>query len=354
MAKLRLALFGAGMIGREHANLVIGHPEAELAGIADPTPAAADYAGRLGAAHFADYVELLDQVRPDGVIVALPNNLHLPAGLACIARRIPCLIEKPVADTLHAARRLAVASEEAGVPVLVGHHRRHSPDIRKARDLVRAGALGRLVTVNGMCLVDKPDGYFEADWRRRAGGGPLLINLIHEVDSLRFICGEIHSVRAFTSNAVRGFEVEDSASVALRFESGALGSFIISDAVASPWAWEFTSGQALYFPEQPGDYLFLGGRSASLSVSNMHLWRHAVPAGNWQDPFQRETVELDQSRAYPNQLDHFLSVVRGTCEPLITARDGMLSLAATIAIAKAASEDRTVEIAEIILADGGS
>jgi predicted dehydrogenase len=231
--------------------------------------------------------------------------------------------------------------------VLVGHHRRHSPDISEARRIVREGLLGDLVAVNGMCWLDKPDAYFEAEWRRTEGGGPLLINLIHDIDTLRFICGEIESVRAFTSNEVRGFTVEDTASVAIRFESGVLGTFSISDAVASPWSWEFTSAQALYFHHQPGAYLFLGGRKASLSVSDMYLWRHAAPGGHWQDPLVREHKPLDPSRAYVNQLDHFLAVIAGAAAPAITARDGMLTLAATLAIAASAREDRTVKVREL-------
>ncbi len=343
----RLALLGAGLIGREHARLIEAQPGAELAGIADTSPAAQDHAASLGLQLHTEYGAMLDEVRPDGAIVALPNQLHVPAALACIERRIPCLVEKPVADTIEAAQRLVAASEQAGVAVLVGHHRRHSPDIKEARRIVHEGQLGELVAVNGMCWFDKPGGYFEAEWRRTEGGGPLLINLIHDIDTLRFICGEIESVRALTSNAVRGFAVEDTASVAIRFESGVLGTFSISDAVASPWSWEFTSAQALYFPHQPGAYLFLGGRKASLSVSDMYLWRHAAPGGHWQDPLVREHRPLDSSRAYVNQLEHFLAVIAGTAAPAISARDGMLTLAATLAVAASAREDRSVTVREI-------
>jgi predicted dehydrogenase len=346
----RLALLGAGLIGREHASLIAAHSSAELVGIADSSPAAQEYAGSLGLPLHADYAAMLDELRPDGAIVALPNHLHVPAGLACIEHGIPCLVEKPIADTIEAANLLVAASEQRGVPVLVGHHRRHSPDIREARRVVQEGQLGQLVAVNGMCWFDKPDPYFDAEWRRIEGGGPLLINLIHDIDSLRFICGEIDSVRAFTSNAVRGFAVEDTASVAIRFESGVLGTFSISDAVASPWSWEFTSAQALYFPHQPGAYLFLGGRKASLSVSDMYLWRHPEPGGHWQHPFIREHRPLDPSCAYVNQLDHFLAVIDGVATPAITARDGMLTLAATLAVAISAREDRTVSVCELATA----
>ncbi|WP_182086316.1 Gfo/Idh/MocA family oxidoreductase [Aureimonas sp. ME7] len=344
----RLVLLGAGLIGREHADLVMGHPDASLAGLADPSPEAERLAERLGVAHYADYASMLDEIRPDGAIVALPNRLHAPAALACIERGIACLIEKPIAGDVADAARIVQGSERAGVPVLVGHQRRHSPDIRAAKRAIEAGELGDLVAVSGMTLFDKPANYFDAQWRTRAGGGVLLINLIHDIDVLRHLVGEIESVRAFTSNAHRGFEVEDTASIAIRFANGALGTFVISDNAVSPWAWEYTSGQALYHPVQPGPSLFLSGRKGALSVSDMYLWRHARETDHWQDPLVREHRAGDGSRTYVNQLEHFIAVARREVDPLIDARDGMATLAATLAVARAAREDRTVTLSEML------
>ncbi|MGT2439683.1 Gfo/Idh/MocA family protein [Bradyrhizobium betae] len=103
-----------------------------------------------------------------------------------------------------------------GIPMLVGHHRRHNPIIKSARETVASGKLGQLTAVVGLWLLKKPDDYFEVAWRREQGGGPLLINLIHDIDNLRFICGEIVEVQALTSNKVRGFAVEDTAALLLR------------------------------------------------------------------------------------------------------------------------------------------
>ena len=355
MNMVRLAVIGAGLIGREHCILIREHPTAELAAIADPSPAAQLYAENIGVGYFANHQQMLDEIKPDGVIVAVPNQLHLPVGRDCISRNLPCLMEKPIADTLPAARVLVEAGEAAEVPILIGHHRRHSPDIREARRIIRAGLLGDLVAVNGMWLADKPEGYFDMDWRRQPGGGPLLINLIHDIDCLRFIVGEIESVSAFTSRATRGFEVEDTASIALRFENGVLGSFLISDAVASPYSWEISSGQALYFPHQPQDCYFFGGRQGALAVPSMTMWRHEGPhdgphggAGkNWQDPIVGQQMPLDGSRTYQNQIDHFLAVIAGDASPVVSAREGMLTLAATLAVATAAAENRTVTVREM-------
>ena len=340
----RLGVIGTGMIGREHCALIADHPGATLAGIADPTEAALELSSEHSAPHFDNYPQMLDSLALDGVVVALPTALHAGAGLACLEKGLPCLIEKPIADTVDAARTLAEASDLLNVPVLVGHHRRHSPDMRAARQLVTEGAIGEVLAVNGLWLMDKPDSYFEADWRRAPGGGPILINLIHEIDWLRHVVGEIDAVSGFTSSKARGHTVEETVSVALRFRNGALGTFLLSDAVPSPYSWEVTSGQALYFPHRPGDCYVIGGRSGSLALPSVTLWRHDDPDAAWQDPIEPDRVALDGNPAYRNQLDHFLDVIDGAAPPLVSADDGMKTLAATLAVERAASEGTTVHL----------
>ncbi|MDR6819755.1 putative dehydrogenase [Neorhizobium sp. 2083] len=344
----KIVLMGAGLIGREHAALLRANPRVELVGIADVSQGAKTVADEFGAKFFTDMREMLDVLKPDGAIIALPNSLHVEAALACVERKIPCLVEKPIADTLEAAMHLVAEVEKAGVPVLIGHQRRHSPDIAKARQLVADGALGRLVAVNAMWMTDKPGPYFDATWRRLPGGGPLLINLIHDIDCLRFICGDVTEVMAFTSNAVRSFEVEDTASVSVRFASGALGTLLMSDTAVSPFNWDTAAGQALYFPHQPENSYHLAGTKAALSIPGMDIWRHETEDGHWQHPLIRQHVTLDSSRAYENQLNHFIDVIEGKVQPLISARDGMMTLATVLAIAKAGGENRKVSISEML------
>lgn len=343
-----IILLGAGLIGREHAELMAARRDVSIVAVCDPSPEAAALAERLSVPHRADYVAALDELRPDGAIIALPNHLHAPAALACIERGIACLVEKPIADSLAAASRIVEAAERSGVPVLVGHQRRHSPDIRAARSIIEAGELGEVVAASGMTLFDKPDAYFNVEWRKQRGGGVILINLIHDIDILRHLVGEIDSVRAFTSHARRGFEVEDTASVSVRFVNGALGTFLISDGAVSPWAWEYSSGQALYHPPQPGPHLFIAGSKAALSVSDMYLWRHARDEDHWQHPLVREYRGIAGQPTYLRQRDHFVAVVRREEKPLVSARDGMLTLAATLAVDRAASEDRAVTVAQML------
>ena len=76
---------------------------------------------------------------------------------------------------------------------------------------MQGGGIGRLTAVAALWLLQKPADYFDVAWRREPGGGPLLINAIHDIDDLRFVCGEIEEVRALVSNTTRGFKVEDTA-----------------------------------------------------------------------------------------------------------------------------------------------
>lgn len=345
MTPVRIALMGTGLIGREHARLVAAHAEAALAAVADPAPEARALAQGLGVPWFDDYERMLDETIPDGAIVALPNTLHVQAGLACVARGVPVLVEKPVADTVEAAMRLVEASEAAGVPILVGHHRRHGRDMRAARRAIDAGELGRLVAVNGMSVVRKHDTYFDAAWRRRPGGGPLLINAIHDVDCFRFLCGEIDSVQAFASNAVRGHEVEDTVAVAMRFANGVLGTYVLSDAAPSPYFWEIAAEESLALPHRAADCYHLAGEKGTLAIPTLELWQHES-GDDWRAPLANRRLPAGHESCYVSQLDNMIGVIRREEQPVVSGREGALTLAATLAVARAASEGRTVTVAE--------
>src|SRR6266700_7445331 len=115
MERSRIAVAGAGAIGRRHIELVARGRSCRLAAIVDPAPGAADLARQAGVPLFSSLADLLAREGPDGVILATPNALHLEHGLACIAAHVPTLIEKPLADSVEAGRQLCEAAEHANV-----------------------------------------------------------------------------------------------------------------------------------------------------------------------------------------------------------------------------------------------
>lgn len=328
-------LIGAGAIGRTHIDRIGRDPGLVLAGIADPTDAGRQLAEHLGVPWAADHRSLLERTRPQGAVVATPNASHVDVATDCLEHGVAALVEKPVADTVADAQRLVDAQARTGVPVLVGHHRRHNPINRRARQIVAEGRLGRLVSANVMASFYKPEAYFDAAWRRQPGGGPVLINLIHEIDMLRFLCGEIVSVQALSSNAVRGFAVEDTAAAVLRFANGALGTVVLSDTAAAPWCWDFCAGEQEQYPRQDVQSHFIAGTHGSLSLPDLALW-HYRGERHWHAEITREQTRVHRQDPYSAQLRHFAAVIQGLEAPLCDAADGQRTLQATLAVLEAA------------------
>ena len=345
MSALSIAVIGAGLIGLTHIDRALKNSEVELAGISDPLDSAAEFARMADIPYFANHRNLLEQQKPHAVIVATPNQTHAEITIDCLAHGAAVLVEKPIADTLADARRICEASHAAKLPVLVGHQRRHNAIIRKAKAIIDAGTLGRPVSATVMSTWRKPDDYFDVLWRREPGGGPILINLIHDIDLMRHLYGDIASVQAMTSNAVREFEVEDTAVVALRFHSGALGTVTVSDSAVAPWTWDLSAGEAERFPRQDVDAHFYSGTEASLTLPRLELWRYRSDQGaaqGWHDPLTMERTALHADCPYAEQLRHFVALVQGLESPVCSANDGLRTLEATLAVTQAAAQGTAV------------
>lgn len=332
---IRIAIIGGGVIGRRHVAWLRQQADCTVAGLADPSNEARAYADSHGLAWFADYRTLLDS-KPDGVIVCTPNSLHLPMGLACLARGIPTLMEKPVADTAAAATELTRAVQSSSTPVLIGHYRRHSTTVIAARDIIASGELGRLVSIDIRLMFLKPDDYFLPAWRTQPGAGPVMINLVHDIDALRFMCGEIASVQACSSRAVRGSAVEDTAAIILQLENGAIVTVNLSDTIPSPYSWDLNAGEEPSFAINGKDVYLVGGTEASLALPSFRMWRYGAEGG-WMQPLLEQQREVPREDPYVRQCVHFLRMVRGLEAPMVTVAESTRSQMVSEAVHEAAS-----------------
>lgn len=343
MTVTKLAVIGAGLIGRRHAEYVAAEPEAKLSAIVDPSPLGRELAETLGTKWFASFAELLEADRPDGVIIATPNQIHVENGLEAVRAGLPAIVEKPIADSIAGATQLVEAAEQAGVALLVGHHRRYNPMIQKAKEIIDSGRLGRVLTLHGEFWLMKPDDYFDVAWRREKGAGPLLVNLIHDVDLFRYLCGEVVSVQAQASNAGRGNPVEDTAVVLLRFAGGALGTVNISDSVVAPWSWELTASENPAYPQQDQACYKIGGTQASLTVPQLEVWSYPGKR-SWWEPLTRETVPHQPGDPLEAQIRHFCAVIRGEAKPLVSGREGLNTLKVIAAVNESAATGAMIEV----------
>jgi len=331
--RVQLGVIGAGLVGAKHAAIAAGLPGCRLVGIADPQPTARQLAKDLAVGFYEDYQDMIKAESLDGVIIATPTERHVDVGIACAERGLHLMVEKPIASDVRAAQKLVDCAKQRQVHILVGHHRRFNPLVETARDVVQSGQIGRLVAVSVLWTLLKPTDYFNVEWRRKPGGGPVLINMIHDVDNLRYICGEIQNVYAEVSSAARGFEVEDTACVTLRFRNGALGTVVTSDCVPSRWSYEATTGENPdYFRTHEDCYLFFG-TEGSLAFPTMKRVRYTSPsAAGWLQPLQTEEINVQLQDPLVRQIEHFSAVIRGKETPRTSGEDALRTLSVIRAV----------------------
>ena len=319
----RILVAGGGLIGSRHLQSVADHPACELVGLVDPDPSveALDSVRR-----FADLTEVSDEV--DGIILATPTHLHADQGIFAAQKGWHMLIEKPVADDLQGARRLAQAVSDAGVGSLVGHHRRYHASIHQLRSLLQQGRIGTPVTATMIWAMRKPDEYFQGNWRTVAGS-PVMINLVHDIDLLRFVIGEVAVVSAVCGQGIRGSERIESGAVALVFENGATGTISFADTTPSPWGFEAATGENPNIGTTCQDMLWITGTGGAVSFPSMSLWQGT----NWSEPAQFQTITKAENTKAPldAQLDHFVEVMHGAT-PLIDVNDATRTLDITLEV----------------------
>lgn len=351
MKPMRIAVAGFGAIGRKHAEVLRDCDACGRVVIVEPGAPARSRAEGMGFDAHPDIRSAWQAGGFDAAVVATPTADHLETASRCIDLGVPVLVEKPLADGVEVARRLTQRAEAAGVPLLVGHHRRYSPVVRTAAGLIADGLIGRPTVATVLYTVRKPDAYFDIPWHIEPdGGGPILINLIHEIDQLRFLLGEVEAVQATQSNAVRRLPVEDSAAVILRFASGAIGTITLSDCVAAPWSYDLASGEFDRMSGREGqvdrgrdDTHFLSGTLGSLTLPNLRHYSFSGEAG-WSHPLTVRPVEHEAGDPYRHQAEHFLKVVQGLEAPLVTGADATRTLEVTQAVKTAAKTGQTIHL----------
>jgi predicted dehydrogenase len=147
MKKTRIAVAGAGYIGQAHMDAAIASSTVQLSAIVDPSPNAIATAKKYGIPLYTSLAELFAKDKPDGIVLATPNQLHLAHAKECMEVNVPMLLEKPITVTVSEAEELVTYQQATKATILIGHHRAHSPIMAKAREIVDSGKLGKLVAV---------------------------------------------------------------------------------------------------------------------------------------------------------------------------------------------------------------
>jgi len=305
MARLRIAVIGAGGIGGTHLKAYAAWPElCEIVGVADVDLAAARAKAEVyDAQAFGDWVEMLDHVQPDAVSICTPPVLHRPMAQALAERGIPTLCEKPPARTLAETEAIVAAFDQHHTPLQFAFCHRFHAAVIQAQALIASGKLGTPVQIYnrfGFRFSRAGQSWFTDP--AVAGGGILIDTLVHSIDIFRALAGEVISVEAATST-VLPITVEDSASLQVVSARGVIGSLNcswvtpISEAEIRVWG---TEGQAVI------DYQQLDGLRYRLA----------------DDPAWT-TLPFDRPDRFVLQAEHFLTCVRTGSQPQVSGQDGI-------------------------------
>lgn len=348
--QLKLLLSGPGLIGHKHAQLIKDLPDAELVAVVAPESSEnIEFARQYNVKLYVDINKALDREHVDGVIISSPNEYHYAQALSCIERHIPVLVEKPITENIKQSLQLYKRAKQLNVPVLVGHHRTYNPLLETVKTFMESDKFGELVTFSGSVLFYKPNQYFiDGPWRTKKGGGPILINLIHEIGLVRYLCGEIKEVFAIASNRIRGYEVEDTAAITLVFKNGALGNFILSDTAASNQSWELTTGENPDYPKyDDANCYHFAGTNGSIDFPTMSA--RYYPLGSersWWSSFKYEKLQRIEGPSLKLQMLHFLDVIKNGRDPRVSAMDGHMNLVVVSAILKSIETKTIVNVDE--------
>ena len=208
--ELRVGVIGAGVMGSNHARVLAGLPGVRLVGIVDPLPEHRARATEFAGCRAFESLEELLAEGVDAVTIAAPTHLHHEVALACIARKIHILVEKPIAPTVEEGRDIVDAAQRAGVTLMVGHVERFNPAVAAIKQAIS----GEDILSIGITRV----GPFPP---RMSNVGVVIDLAVHDIDLIRwFTESDIVEVQPQLSSAIA--EREDIALLQFRTASGVL------------------------------------------------------------------------------------------------------------------------------------
>jgi predicted dehydrogenase len=280
---------------------------------------------------------MLDAVPLDAVVVLLPHDIHLEVMQNCLARRLPVLLEKPLAATITEAEKIAELVNNAGVPVLVGHNGLFHPAFDKVVKFVNEGWIGKPLMGSAKSL--QWLGFKPWDFRKskeKTGGGAWVDCAGHLIYRLNAIFGDVQDVAGFTSHLARyEMEGEDSAAAVIRYPSGVIAQVAVSYGCKLPEYekdWPAGCEQMLMLSGDKGMVEYHICPTPLLKFYTELPGSPIAKAGMWTELDIQEAFEV----SFDKQMRHFLNCVLGTEKPLVTAQDALLLLKTLLSLYKSA------------------
>ena len=236
---LRFVIIGVGAGVFSMHFPAIKQPIVNLVGVCDiREDVGQQRAEMLGLPFFADYRQMIGELKSEVAVIITPHYNHAEIAIACLQAGCHVLVEKPMALEVAEADAMIAATQASGKLLAVNFQHRQRPEVRAARKLIEEGRLGKLQRINMVTPWPRSAAYYgQASWRATwsgEGGGVLMNQAPHDLDLVCHLMGRPDAVVAWTRTTLHKIEVEDTATALLNWDSGATGYLHVSTAEAGP------------------------------------------------------------------------------------------------------------------------
>ncbi len=348
MKEVRLGIIGVGNIGRHHAQYLLDGRirGARLAALCSVVPRELEPFRDRGPALFTDADSLLKSDAVDAVVIATPHFQHVTIGIAALEAGLNIMVEKPIAAHKADAERLIAAARRRPNQVFAAMFQlRVEPRYQKLRRLLQDGELGRIQRVTWI-NTDwfRTDAYYaSSDWRatwKGEGGGVLINQCLHNLDTLQWLVGMPSRVRAFCHlGRYRQIEVEDTVTAYLEWNGGATGSFLSTTAeapgtnrleIAGSRGRIVLENDRLTFDRNEDDAIEFN-RTSKSGFAKPDTWRIEIPISNATLP-------------HAQIMQGFVDAILEGKPPTVPGEEGLASIELANAILFSSLTEKTLQL----------
>ena len=331
---MRILIAGLGSIGRRHlANLHLLDPGADVTVWRQHSSPDAPLPDLVGKPRLVYRAEDALAARPDVAFVTGPAASHISTARLLAGEGISLFIEKPLSHSMDGVDDLIDVCRRQSRVLMVGYNLRFHEPLRRMRQALLDGAIGRLLAIRAEAGMYLPDWRAGTDYREGVSarsdlGGGAVLELSHELDYVRWIAGEVKSVCAFTGRlSDLEMDVEDTADILLRFHSGVTGSIHIDMIQRAPVRLCRLIGTE-------GTLVWDGiANSVKMYSAASKTWSELCASSG-----------MDRNQTYLAEATHFLDCVKNRHEPMVSGEDGRRALAIALAVKRSSGEQKWLAV----------
>lgn len=324
---MKVAVIGAGVMGRNHVRALRDIPDAELVGVVDADRERAEEVGRhYGIPAYDDHLQLFREHEPVAVVVAVPTQRHHAIAMDTIKHGIHTLVEKPIATTVAEAEELVRAADTAGITLSVGHVERFNPAVIELKRRLVAGELGRVFMIHSRRLSPYP--------RRIMDVGVAADLASHELDMMRYLTESPGQIEAAAVSQVLHPTHEDIVFGLLRFANGIIGILDVNWVTPTKIRDISVTGErGMFVVNYLAQELFFYSNAGAGESANQTTWL----LGHDFTVDEGDMVRLHVPRKEPllAELESFLAAAASGTRPVVNGRDGVEALRMSLSIVAA-------------------